>query len=135
MATITSNAGAPTVDTATRQITELAHAFRTYAGRLPGMSVEVVGHVAGNQQYVHPVAGFHVRLPGEQGAGLSLYVSSRYGEMVRWRPGVGALRERFSVRIDDPGFGWGESEFPNADELAHDLLAYMQYNLDALRKN
>jgi hypothetical protein len=135
MPTITSSAGDTGIDNATRQITELAHAFRIYASRLPGMSVDVVGHVAGNQQYVHPVAGFHVRLPGEHGIGLSLYVSSRYGELVRWRPGAGALRERFSVRIDDPGFGWGESQFPTADELAHDLIAYMQFNLDALRKN
>jgi hypothetical protein len=135
MTTTATKAGDTTVDTATRQITELAHAFRTYADRLPGMSVDVVGHVAGNQQYVHPVAGFHVRLPGEHGTGLSLYVSSRYGELVRWRPGAGALRERFSVRIDDPGFGWGESAYPTAGELAHDLVAYMQFNLDALRKN
>ena len=135
MATTTSTAGAPTIDTATLQITELAHAFRTYAGRLPGMSVDVVGHVAGNQQYVHPVAGFHVRMNGESGAGISLYVSSRYGELVRWRQGAGALRERFSVHIDEPGFGWGESTFPTAQELAHDLFAYMQFNLDAIRKN
>jgi hypothetical protein len=135
MATITGSAGGTDVDTAARQITELAQAFRTFSRRLEGMTVDVVGHVAGNQQYVHPVAGFHVRLPGENGVGLSLYVSSRYGELVRWRPGAGAMRERFSVRIDDPGFGWGESTFPNAEDLAHDLIAYMQFNLDALRKN
>ena len=72
---------------------------------------------------------------GEAGSGISLYVSSRYGELVRWRQGAGALRERFTVHIDEPGFGWGESTFPSAQELAHDLFAYMQFNLDAIRKN
>jgi hypothetical protein len=91
--------------------------------------------MAGNQQYVHPVAGFHVRMTGEAGTGISLYVSARYGELVRWRQGAGALRERFSVHIDEPGFGWGDSMFPSAQELAHDLFAYMQFNLDAIRKN
>lgn len=136
MTTITrkSEAGL-TVDIASRQITELAQAFQVFSKNVPGMKVDVVGHVAGNQQYVHPVAGFHVRLPGDAGSGISLYVSSRYGELVRWKQGAGALRERFTVRIDDPGFGWGESTFPNAHELAHDLVAYMQFNLDALRKN
>jgi hypothetical protein len=122
-------------DLAAQQITELAHAFRSYASNVPGMVVEVVGHVAGNRRYVHPVAGFHVRLPSESDTGVSLYVSSRYAELVRWRPGAGALRERFSVSIDDPGYGWGESSYPTAHELAHDLMAYMQFNLDALRKN
>jgi hypothetical protein len=124
-----------TGDTAARQITELAQAFRRFATSVPGLQVEVVGHLAGSRQYVHPVAGFHVRLPGEGGAGVELYVSSRYGELVRWRPGVGTLRERFDVHIDEPGYGWGDSTFPTADELAHDLVAYMQFNLDALRKN
>lgn len=123
------------VDTASRQITELAHAFREYSQNVPGLKVDVVGHMAGNQQYVHPVAGFHVRMNGESGTGISLYVSSRYGELVRWRQGAGALRERFTVHIDEPGFGWGDSMFPSAQELAHDLFAYMQFNLDAIRKN
>jgi hypothetical protein len=136
MTTITrkTEAGAA-VDLAARQITDLAQAFRSFSQNVPGLKVDVVGHVAGNQQYVHPVAGFHVRLPGEAGSGISLYVSSRYGELVRWRQGAGALRERFNVYIDDPGFGWGDSTFPTAQELAHDLVAYMQFNLDALRKN
>lgn len=123
------------VDTASQQITELAHAFREYSENVPGLKVDVVGHIAGNQQYVHPVAGFHVRMTGEAGTGISLYVSARYGELVRWRQGAGALRERFSVHIDEPGFGWGDSMFPSAQELAHDLFAYMQFNLDAIRKN
>ncbi|CAN5747259.1 hypothetical protein BH23GEM10_BH23GEM10_08750 [soil metagenome] len=126
--------GSSTVDTAARQITELAQAFRSFSQNVPGLTVEVVGHVAGSRQFVHPVAGFHVRLPGEDGTGIELYVSSRYGELVRWRPGTGALRERFDVHIDDPGYGWGESTFPSARELAHDLVAYMQFNLDALMK-
>jgi hypothetical protein len=124
-----------TADVAARQITALAQAFRSYGSRVPGLEVEVVGHVAGNRDYVHPVAGFHVRLPVESSAGVSLYVSSRYAELVRWRPGAGALRERFEVSIDNPGYGWGDSEYPTAQELAHDLMAYMQFNLDALRKN
>jgi hypothetical protein len=123
------------VDTASRQITELAHAFREYTQNVPGLKVDVVGHLAGNQQFVHPVAGFHVRMNGDGGTGISLYVSSRYGELVRWRQGAGALRERFTVHIDEPGFGWGDSMFPSAQELAHDLFAYMQFNLDAIRKN
>ena len=136
MATTTRRSAADAnVDTAAQQITELAQAFRLHAQRVPGLKVDIVGHVAGNQQYVHPVAGFHVRLNGESGSGISLYVSSRYGELVRWRQGAGALRERFTVHIDQPGFGWGESTFPTAEELAHDLFAYMQFNLDAIRKN
>src|SRR5690606_4050829 len=100
MTTITKQRmGDAVVDTASRQITELAEAFRSFSATVPGLKVDVVGHVAGNQEYVHPVAGFHVRVNGEAGSGLSLYVSSRYGELVRWRQGSGALRERFSVRI------------------------------------
>ncbi|MEX1182620.1 MAG: hypothetical protein WEF86_05255 [Gemmatimonadota bacterium] len=129
------SSGSWTADTPSRQITELAQAFRGFAQSVPGLTVEVVGHVAGHRQYVHPVAGFHVRLRGGDDGGIELYVSSRYGELVRWRPGTGALRERFDVHIDEPGYGWGESTFPTAHELAHDLVAYMQFNLDALRKN
>lgn len=120
---------------AARQITELAQAFRAFGRTVPGLQVEVVGHVAGSRQFVHPVAGFHVRLQGDDGVGISLYVSSRYGELVRWRPEAGALRERFDVRIGEPGYGWGDSDYPTAHELAHDLIAYMQFNLDAIRKN
>lgn len=122
-------------DTATRQITELAQAFRGFAQRVPGLNVEVVGHVAGDRHFVHPVAGFHVRLSENGDVGTELYVSSSYGELVRWRPDAGALRERFDVNIDEPGYGWGDSSYPTAHELAHDLVAYMQFNLDALRKN
>jgi hypothetical protein len=117
------------------QMTELVEAFRGFVEAVPGLEVEVVGHVAGDRDVVHPVAGFHVLLAGEAGTGVSLYVSSRYAELVRWRPEGGALRERFDVRLDGPGYGWGESTFPTAYELAHDLMAYMQFNVDALRKN
>jgi hypothetical protein len=117
------------------QMTELVEAFRSFVEAVPGLEVEVVGHVAGDRDVVHPVAGFHVLLAGEAGTGVSLYVSSRYAELVRWRPGAGALRERFDVRLDGPGYGWGESTFPTAYELAHDLMAYMQFNVDALPKS
>jgi hypothetical protein len=121
-------------------MTELAEAFRAWEARVPGLRVEVVGHVAGDRAMVHPVAGFHVKIPGEvgeageSGAGVSLYVSARYGELVRWRAGAGALRERFDVSLDGFGYGWGGSFYTTAAELAHDLVAYLQFNLDALRK-
>jgi hypothetical protein len=124
-----------TADTAARQITDLAHAFRAFSRNVPGLRVEIVGNVAQNRQYVHPVAGFHVRMEGEGGTGISLYVSSRYAELVRWRPGAGALRERFAVQMEDPGYGWGGSSYPTAEELAHDLVAYIQFNLDALSRS
>jgi hypothetical protein len=124
-----------TGDRPTRQMTELANAFRAFSGSVPDLTLEVVGHVAGSRQLVHPVAGFHVRLEGADGTGVSLYISSGYAELVRWRPGVGALRERFEVSLEDQGFGWNDTFFPTAQELAHDLVAYMQFNLDALRKS
>jgi hypothetical protein len=134
--TLTRNKGIDqTADLASRQITELAEAFRAFSRTVSGLKVDVVGLIAGSRHFVHPVAGFHVHLAGEIGTGISLYVSSRYGELVRWRPDAGALRERFSVRITEPGYGWGDSDYPTAHELAHDLVAYMQFNLDALRKN
>jgi hypothetical protein len=127
---------APIEELAVR-ITELEQAFRSYEQSVPGLTVDVVGRVSGNDELVHPIAGFTVRL--EHGrpekAGVSLYVSARYGELTRWRgPGQhagGALRERFSVRLVDE-FGWGESVFPTAAALAHDLVGYLQYNLDSL---
>lgn len=118
-----------------RGITELAQAFRVYEDRVPGLTVDVVGHVAGSRVLVHPIAGFHVRLPSESGTGASLYVSARYGELVRWKPGAGALRERFDVSLDEAGYGWGDSLYPTAAELAHDLIAYLQFNLDTLLKH
>jgi hypothetical protein len=115
-------------------MTELAQAFRAFEDRFPGLTVDVVGHVAGSSRMVHPIAGFHVLLEPAGGAGVSLYVSARYGELVRWKPGAGALRERFDVSFDEHGYGWGGSLYVTATELAHDLLAYLQYNLDALRR-
>jgi hypothetical protein len=122
-------------DPASMQMTQLAKAFAVFTSSVPELKVDVVGCVAEDDDFVHPVAGFHVRLNGGGETGVSLYVSSRYAELVQWRPGVGALRERFEVSLDDPGYGWGESTFPTAEELAHDLVAYMQFTLDALRKN
>jgi hypothetical protein len=117
------------------QMTDLVEAFRDYTNTVPGLEVEVVGNVAGDDESVHPVAGFHVLLAGEGGTGVSLYVSSRYAELVRWRPDAGALRERFDVQLDAPGYAWGEVTFATAQELAHELMAYMQFNLDALLKS
>jgi len=121
-------------DLEARYMNELAQAFRAWEGRLPGLTVDVVGHVAGKRGVVHPVAGFHVRMPSAGEVGASLYVSASYAELVRWKPGAGALRERFDVRLDELGYGWGDSTYPTATELAHDLIAYLQFNLDTLRK-
>jgi hypothetical protein len=118
-------------DRQARDMTELAAAFRHFEGLVAGLSVDVVGHVSGSRT-VHPIAGFHVRMPGPAGTGVSLYVSAQYGELVRWRPGSGALRERFDVTVDDVGYGWGGSLYGTAADLAHDLVAYMQFNLDAI---
>ena len=135
MTMTTEKEGRWAADGAARRMTELASAFRAFSSTVPDLEVEVVGHVAGSRQLVQPVAGFHVRLPGEGETGTSLYVSSTYAELVRWRPDAGALRERFSVSLDGPDFGWGDSIYPSATELAHDLLAYMQFTLDALPRS
>jgi hypothetical protein len=34
--------------------------------------------------------------------------------------------------VDDVGYGWGGSLYGTAADLAHDLVAYMQFNLDAI---
>lgn len=118
------------------RITELENAFRAYVGGVPGLSVHVVGHVSGNDALVHPVAGFEVRLVSADGGKVSLYVSSAYGELRRWHKGEEeegksrGIRELFRVRLADE-FSWGDSVFPTAQGLAHDLLGYMQYCLDA----
>ena len=118
-------------DPVAQRMTELAEAFRAFQATVPGLTVEVVGHLAGDQDVVHPVAGFHVRIPEEGGAGgVELYVSAHYAELTRWGD-AGAVRERFIVLLED-AFEWGDSVFPDAAGLAHDLLAYMQFNLDAL---
>jgi hypothetical protein len=121
-------------DLEARCINELAAAFRAWESRIPGLRIDVVGHVAGSLELVHPVAGFHVRMAPAGGAGVSLYVSAAYAELVRWKSASGALRERFDVSLDEFGYGWGGSVFATAAELAHDLVAYMQYSLDSIRK-
>jgi hypothetical protein len=125
--------GAVEADATAARITALEREFRELSKRVPGLEVEVVGRPAADESLVHPTAGFEVRLePGGVGAGVSLYVSSAYGELKRWRrnDGIeGAARERFAVSLMD-GFGWGESIFPDAGGLANDLLGYMQFNLD-----
>lgn len=114
-------------------MTELEGAFRAYASTVPGLTVEVVGRVTSHEDLVHPVAGFHVRIPAADGVGgVQLYVSANYAELTRWGDG-GAIRERFKVQLQDE-YAWGDSAYPDADALAHDLLAYMQFTLDAVAR-
>lgn len=120
------------------RVTALERAFRTLARDVPGMSVDVVGHVRGQRRLVHPVAGFTVRLDdAASGTGAALYVSAAYGELSLWRDakrdGVTA-KEHFTVRLND-GFMWGDSEYPDAAPLAADLLGYLQFNLDRVRES
>ncbi len=120
-------------DATAARITALEREFRELSKRVPGLDVEVVGRPAADETLVHPTAGFEVRLePRGASAGVSLYVSSAYGELKRWRrtDGMeGAARERFSVSLTD-GFSWGDSVYPDAVGLAQNLLGYMQFNLD-----
>lgn len=114
------------------RITALAEVFRAYAERVPEISVNVVGTLSDRADLVHPVAGFEVKLTGSGGRSVSLYVSANYGELRRPVHAGGqnrVLREAFQVRLSE-GFGWGDSEYPDAERLAHDLLAYLQYHLD-----
>lgn len=124
-----------TIDVESAQrVTALEQSFRRLARGVPGMTIEVVGHMRGHRKLVHPVAGFTVRLQDET-AGATLYVSSSYGELTLWRgPQMdgGAMRERFTVRLSE-AFQWGDSEYPAADPLAADLLGYLQFNLDRMR--
>ncbi|MHB1168537.1 MAG: hypothetical protein ACYC28_04560 [Longimicrobiales bacterium] len=118
------------------RVTALERAFRTLARDVPGMSVDVVGHVRGQRRLVHPVAGFTVRLDdAASSAGASLYVSAAYGELSLWRNGSGegvSAKEQFNVRLNE-GFVWGDSEYPDATPLAADLLGYLQFNMDRVR--
>ncbi len=128
---------AATIDrSGAHRVTALERAFRTLAQDVPGMSVDVVGHVRGQRRLVHPVAGFTVRLEdAASGAGASLYVSAAYGELSLWREGNGdgmGAKERFNVRLSE-GFVWGDSEYPEAPPLAADLLGYLQFNMDRVR--
>src|SRR5215207_4319689 len=114
------------------RVTRLERAFQKLSRTVPGLRTEVVGHMSTNRLLVHPIAGFQVKLqhPGEN-AGVLLYVSASYAELTRWPSDGGAMRERFNVRLSD-GFVWGESSFDDPDELASELLGYMQFNLDTV---
>ena len=122
-------------------MTYLATAFRNFADTVPGLRVDVVGYMADSDSMIHPVAGFEVRLQREnQGAGVSLYISASYAELTRWsakgtewKKG-GASRERFDVDFEEEDYQWGESAFEEPEQLAHELLGYMQFNLDAISK-
>lgn len=117
-------------DLVAQRMTELAEAFRAFEATVPELTVEVVGHLTHDGGLVHPVAGFHVRLDLAHAAGgVSLYISSNYAELTRWGD-AGALRERFAVQLGEE-FVWGDSAYGSAEDLAHDLLAYLQFNLDA----
>ena len=117
-------------------ITDLERAFRDLTRTVPGLSVAVVGHVTEDDTLVHPVAGFEVRLQqGPNEPGVSLYASLNYGELRTWSAGrTSPRREVFNVRLTDE-FCWGESVFETAEELAQELLGYMQFNLDAVASN
>ena len=124
------------IDVAAEHITELEAAFSKIGKTVPGLTVDVVGRVAGSVSLVHPVAGFEVRLQHDEEAGVSLYISSSYAELTRWTTqldvlGPAGARERFAVRLSE-GFVWGDTEFDTADELAAELLGYLQFNLDAV---
>ena len=118
------------------RMTELERAFKELSSTVPGLYVDVIGHMSNDRTLVHPVAGFQVKLQHGVGRGVLLYVSSNYAELTRWpatdgNEPSGAVRERFNVRLTD-GLVWGETEFESAFQLAHELLGYMQFNLDAL---
>jgi hypothetical protein len=131
----------PEIQRLSERMTYLANAFRKFSARVPGLRVDVVGYMADSDTMIHPVAGFEVRLQREKaGAGVSLYISATYAELTSWtskgtelRQG-GALRERFDVDFEEEDYQWGDSAFEEPDELAHELLGYMQFNLDALTK-
>lgn len=113
-------------------MTYLASAFRNLTERVPGLRVDIVGYMADSDTMVHPVAGFEVRLQRDRnGAGVSLYVSASYAELTRWSAvGYGARRERFDVDFEEEDYQWGEAAFEEPEELAQELLGYMQFNLD-----
>jgi hypothetical protein len=114
------------------RVTELEKAFQKLSDSVPGLAVDIVGHMSDNDSLVHPIAGFRVDLQHEgENAGVVLYVSANYAELTRWAGDNGALRERFNVKLSE-GFVWGESIFDDPAELAQELLGYMQFNLDAM---
>ncbi|HEX6064060.1 MAG TPA: hypothetical protein VFZ04_07535 [Longimicrobiales bacterium] len=124
------------IDQLSERMTRLADAFRDISNTVPGLRVDVVGYMAGSDTLVHPVAGFEVRLQREN-AGVSLYISASYAELTSWTgksrdlKSGRAVRERFNVHFGGE-YEWGGSAFEYADELAHALIGYMQFNLDAI---
>jgi hypothetical protein len=129
----------PEIQRLSERMTYLATAFRSLADKVPGLRVDVVGYMSDSNSMIHPVAGFEVRLQREnRGAGVSLYISASYAELKRWSAHGseleegGALRERFDVDFEEEDYQWGESSFEEPTELAQELLAYMQFNLDAI---
>ena len=129
----------PEIQRLSERMTYLGTAFRNLAEPVPGMRVDVVGYMSDSNTMIHPVAGFEVRLqPKNSGAGVSLYISASYAELKRWsakgtelREG-GAVIERFDVDFEEEDYQWGDSSFEEPEELAQALLAYMQFNLDAI---
>ena len=114
------------------RVTELKQAFQQMSATVPGLTVDVVGHMSNNRALVHPVAGFRVKLQHEgENAGVLLYVSASYAELTRWPADGGALRERVNVRLSE-GLVWGAAKFDHGIELAQELLGYMQFNLDVV---
>ena len=118
------------------RVTELEHEFERLSAHVPGLEVDIVGHMSNDRSLVHPIAGFSVKLQhADAGAGVTLYVSANYAELTRWPapddPQGGGMRERFNVRLSE-GFLWGDTSFDDPAELAHELLGYMQFNLDAV---
>lgn len=127
------------IERLSERMTSLAAEFRKFAQKVPGLRVDVVGYMADSDTLIHPIAGFEVRLQREKaGAGVSLYISASYAELTRWTArGTelgqgGALRERFDVDFEEEDYQWGDSAFEDPAELAHELLGYMQFNLDAV---
>ena len=124
------------IDQLSERMTRLADAFRDVSHTVPGLRVDVVGYMAGSDTLVHPVAGFEVRLQRES-AGVSLYISASYAELTSWTgksrdlKSGRAVRERLNVHFGGE-YEWGGSAFEYADELAHALIGYMQFNLDAI---
>jgi len=131
----------PELQRLAERMTFLATAFRDFAKKVPGLRVDVVGYMADSDSMIHPVAGFEVRLqPANKGSGVSLYISASYAELKRWSAVGSELRkggvviERFNVDFEEEDYQWGDSAFEEPQQLAHELLGYMQFNLDAISK-
>ena len=90
------------IDQLSERMTRLADAFRDFSSSVPGLRVDVVGYLAGSDTHVHPVAGFEVRLQGQDGAGVSLYISASYAELTSWTARSSELQ---TGRADDLDLG------------------------------